>query len=310
MSPIELVRLTMEQIDEGLDDRINMNTVAARIHYSPYHLHRVFQHITGMSLTRYIREKRLERSADMLLGTDRSVLDICLMNGFGTSQTFNRVFKKKFGLPPMQFRSRGTRCDALSPERVIREYYYRIAKGAYSMLQPYIVNRETFLMVGQRVTLGGSTPSKEGIGWLWENAEKTWNEIHNKIGGGVGVSLDFKYGLERGEEARRAYLFASEVTKVEKMAFDHESLVVPASQWAYVPVRYDDPFVKNLAPPERQEDPGYLSGCVFGWIKLWCKENGYEPQNWPMELEIYGLTEGYGEEGGPQVTICIPVRKS
>ncbi|MDR2957390.1 MAG: hypothetical protein LBU61_04305 [Coriobacteriales bacterium] len=178
------------------------------------------------------------------------------------------------------------------------------------MLEPYIIKRDTFLLVGQRVTLGGSNPSAEGIDWLWENSERIWNDIQNKAENQLyGVSLDFQYGFERGEDARHAYLLAAEVTKVERMAFDHESLVVPASEWLYIPIRSDDESVKSLAPEGLRDDLGYLAGCVFGWSNQWCSDNGYQPQGWPIGLEIMGLSRGYEDVGGPHETVCVPVRK-
>ncbi|MCL2603494.1 MAG: helix-turn-helix domain-containing protein [Defluviitaleaceae bacterium] len=311
MSNIDLARLVMGHIVKGLDNRMTVETVAERFYFSASHLHRVFLHVTGMSVTDFIRVKRLDKAADLLLDTERSILDICLMSGFDTTQTFNRLFRERYGQTPMMFRHRGQRRAGLSPQGVLEEYYYRMAKGAYPMLQPYIVERDTFLLVGRRITLGGSNPSKEDIGWLWQNSGKIHDEINNKVGGGcIGVSLDFQYDLERGKDARHAYMVAAEVSKVEMMAFDHESLAVPASQWVYIPLRYDDPFVKELVPEEHRDDFGHLTGAVFGWARLWMKENGYEEQGWPMYFEVYSLGKGYENEGGPEATLCMPVRKA
>ena len=94
----------------------------------------------------------------------------------------------------------------------------------------------------------------------------------------------------------------------EALGDDMETLILPATRWLYIPVRYDDPFVKSLAPEEFRDDPGYLTPCVFNWGRSWLIENGYKPQDYPFEMEIYGLHDGYeGIDGGANITLAIPM---
>ena len=92
-----------------------------------------------------------------------------------------------------------------------------------------------------------------------------------------------------------------------------ETLTLPATRWLYIPTRYDDPFVRSLAPNGNDipdDDPGDLTPYVYGWGCLWLKENGYERSDLPIELEIYGLYDGYDhDKGGPgaNLTLAIPM---
>ena len=88
-----------------------------------------------------------------------------------------------------------------------------------------------------------------------------------------------------------------------------KGLIRVIGKWVYVPVRYDDPDVKALAPADKHEDMGFLTGCVFGWLKKWIPENGYVKNDYPEELEIYGLNDGYDfpNGNGANITLGVPI---
>lgn len=50
------------------------------------------------------QEKKLYFALSELLLTDHSIYQIALTYGFDTQQSFTRVFKNQFGLPPAMFR--------------------------------------------------------------------------------------------------------------------------------------------------------------------------------------------------------------
>ena len=68
---IEVVRLALDYIEGNLQERLTFQSVAERFHYSPFFFDRLFQRITGMTITERIRERRLLRASSMLRG-DRS----------------------------------------------------------------------------------------------------------------------------------------------------------------------------------------------------------------------------------------------
>lgn len=100
----EWVDKAIRYIEEHLREEIRLEDVARRAAVSIYHFHRIFQPIAGMSVTEYIRQRRLTHAAAELVRTDRRVLDIGLDYRFGTQEAFTRAFKKMFGMPPKQYR--------------------------------------------------------------------------------------------------------------------------------------------------------------------------------------------------------------
>ncbi len=92
-------------IQQHLDEELPLEALARVAHFSPYHFHRIFRGMVGESLKEHIRRLRLERAAQRLKHTDRSVLEIALEAGFQTHEAFTRAFRTLLGCSPSQFRS-------------------------------------------------------------------------------------------------------------------------------------------------------------------------------------------------------------
>ena len=92
-------------IQQHLDDKLSLETLAELAHFSPYHFHRVFRGMVGESLQEHIRRLRLERAAMRLKYADQAVVRIALEAGYETHEAFSRAFRSLLGCSPSQFRS-------------------------------------------------------------------------------------------------------------------------------------------------------------------------------------------------------------
>lgn len=97
----------IEAIDRRLDQPLDLASLAAVAHFSPYHFHRLFAAWTGETLGDYLRRRRVEQAASRLAAQPRlSVLQVALSVGFGSGEAFSRAFKARFGCAPSVWRSR------------------------------------------------------------------------------------------------------------------------------------------------------------------------------------------------------------
>src|SRR4249920_109153 len=97
----------IEAIDRRLDQPLDLASLAAVAHFSPYHFHRLFAAWTGETLGDYLRRRRVEQAASRLASQPRlSVLQVALSVGFGSSEAFARAFKAHFGCSPSAWRAR------------------------------------------------------------------------------------------------------------------------------------------------------------------------------------------------------------
>ena len=85
-------------------NEIRLATVADIAGMSPSAFSRFFKLHTGRNLSEYIIEQRLGYASRMLVDTSKSVAEISYQSGFNNLSNFNRIFKKKKGCSPSEFR--------------------------------------------------------------------------------------------------------------------------------------------------------------------------------------------------------------
>lgn len=98
------LREVMAFIEEHLDQRLTLATLAEQANISVWHFARCFKRATGQSPHRYIQEVRLQRALALLKGSGRPIVDIALSLGFADAGHFSRSFKARFGRSPRFYR--------------------------------------------------------------------------------------------------------------------------------------------------------------------------------------------------------------
>jgi len=85
-------------------DEIRLSTLAEIAGMSPSAFSRFFKLHTGRNLSEYIIEQRLGYASRMLVDTAKSVAEISYQSGFNNLSNFNRIFRKRKGCSPSEFR--------------------------------------------------------------------------------------------------------------------------------------------------------------------------------------------------------------
>ncbi|MBE5820380.1 MAG: AraC family transcriptional regulator [Clostridiales bacterium] len=96
---IEKLNTLIEYIENNLDKDIDYKSLSRILCVNEYSLHRIFQFITNLSLTEYIRKRKLtSASIDLLNGS--KVIDVAIKYGYDSATSFGRAFKKMMGFSP------------------------------------------------------------------------------------------------------------------------------------------------------------------------------------------------------------------
>lgn len=92
-----------QHIDEHLiDESFGVDAMASAMGYSRSHLHRKVYNASGKSVSRYMREYRLEKALVMLNQANLNVSEVADRVGFGSASYFSRSFTDYFGFPPSE----------------------------------------------------------------------------------------------------------------------------------------------------------------------------------------------------------------
>ena len=95
------IQTTLAYIHDHLAEDLSVDTLAGQVYTSRYHFMRRFKQLTGCSVHRYITQKRLLLAAD-LLRSGVSAQTACARCGFQDYSTFQRAFRRQFGMTPRQ----------------------------------------------------------------------------------------------------------------------------------------------------------------------------------------------------------------
>jgi len=89
-----------------VNDDLRLEKLADLIGMTPTSFSRFFRQRTGKNLSEYIIDIRLGCAARLLVDTTDSISEICYSCGFNTLSNFNRLFRKRKGCTPTEFREK------------------------------------------------------------------------------------------------------------------------------------------------------------------------------------------------------------
>lgn len=98
------ITAVIDYIESHLNEKTDLETIARAVHYSKYHLHRMFTETVGMTIQTYAQRRRLTEAAKLLVCSDQPILEIALMAGYESQQSFTDIFKAMYKKPPHQYR--------------------------------------------------------------------------------------------------------------------------------------------------------------------------------------------------------------
>jgi AraC-like DNA-binding protein len=88
------------------DPALNVKKIAALIKCSPDYLSHAFHLETGMKLTEYINQQRTDMAKGLLESSLLSVKEIAWACGYSDPGYLTRVFKRRLGVSPREYRKK------------------------------------------------------------------------------------------------------------------------------------------------------------------------------------------------------------
>ncbi len=96
-------------IQHNYQKYLTQDFIASLFYLNRSYLSTLFKQKTGMKFVDYLNDVRIERAKELLRNSDRKMYQISKAVGYDNTKYFFRVFKKKMGCSPEQYRSENRR---------------------------------------------------------------------------------------------------------------------------------------------------------------------------------------------------------
>lgn len=98
------VARVQQYIAQHFQEDIRLETLADLVGMTPVGFSRFFRQRTGCTLSDYLIDQRIGHAARLLVDSEQTVAEICYDCGFNTLSNFNRLFRRRKGCSPTEFR--------------------------------------------------------------------------------------------------------------------------------------------------------------------------------------------------------------
>ena len=125
----DVVKKVIDYIEKNLEKKIDLDTIAKNVGYSKFHLNRIFTENAGITIYRYLQNRRLTTAAEKLVKSDKPIMQIAYEAGYDTQQSFSFAFKQVYLYSPKVYRNMGIfipKQDRISMSYSIVKKYYKI----------------------------------------------------------------------------------------------------------------------------------------------------------------------------------------
>jgi len=282
------LNLVIDYIEEHLTDDLSLEMISQYAGVSDYHFRKIFYYLSGMTLSEYIKNRKLsEANKDLLNG--EKVTEVAFKYGYQSVDGFTRAFKKWSGFLPSDVSKNGI-------SKTFPKLSFIITVKGGTAMEFRIEEKPAFNFVGvsKRVPMQFAGINQEIVKLaesITEEQRKEMRALQNiepyEI---VNISYDAdeKFLKEEGELTHMIGV----LTTSEKISDQLDKISVPACTWAVFP--NEGPF------------PQTLQETMARTYAEWLPSSGYEL----IEAPSFSFTKmNKHQEGYAYSEIWIPVKK-
>ncbi len=104
-SAVQQVEQIRQYIEKTYFDNITLTSLAAENHMDASYLSRVFSQKYGETIIAFLTRVRMERAVELMKDPDKKLETISFLVGYDDYNYFSRVFRKKMGISPSEYRA-------------------------------------------------------------------------------------------------------------------------------------------------------------------------------------------------------------
>jgi AraC family transcriptional regulator len=257
------LNLVIDYIEDHLTDDLSLETISQYARVSDYHFRKIFFYLSGLTLSEYIKNRKLsEANKDLLKG--EKVTDVALKYGYQSMDGFTRAFKKWSGFLPSDVTKKGI--IKLFPKLS----FVITVKGGIPM-EYRIEEKPAFYLAGvsRRVPMQFEGVNNEIVKLAQSITDEQRKEMHSLQNMQPYEIVNASYEAEANFLREEGYLthLIGVVTTKNQISDQLEKVPVEACTWAIFP--NEGPF------------PSTLQNTMAEVYAEWLPSSNYEVINVP-----------------------------
>ena len=259
----------MAYIEAHITDDLALADVSSVTAYSPYHFGRLFYYIADVPMSEYIRRRKLSLAAMALQSSDIKVIDLAVLYGYDSADSFTRAFSKQHGVPPSAARQPGVHLTIFPP------LTFQIKIEGVQAMNWRIEEREAFEVLGIERYFRNDAKEISAF-WSEVNADGSCERLAERVG--RGDLMGMCGNMEAGAVGFMYMICHHAPPGCDTTGFTVAQ--VPAATWAIF--RSDE----KKKPPYGKEIARLFRRAYTEWLP----SSGYERIPGP-DFEVYSHTD-------------------
>lgn len=282
MEWMQNLKMAIDYIEDNLEGEISYEKAAQISGCSVHYFQRIFTGVTGISLSEYIRRRRMTQAGLELQADQCKVIDVALKYGYTSPTAFNRAFQMIHGITPAAAKKSGSRLNAYPPIK------FKVSVSGEEALRYRIEEKKAMRLIGITTPLvEDMTLNQINVPHFWQTVidSDAYDKIHNlsmgEPSGIIGCSV-----YQHHDDFYYAIAAASSQAVPEGM----QEIIIPKATWV----------IFECCVPYKDSVQKIFQRFVSEWLPF----SGYRYAMLP-DLEIYPFYEDYEQSSVSEVWIAI-----
>lgn len=229
----------LEYIEENLDNKIEYSKLAQFLGTNEIMLQRLFSILCNISLSEYIRKRRLSRAGMDLINGNEKIIDIAIKYQYENATSFSRAFEKFYEVKPSQIRKKPIGL------KVFSKIHFDEKEEDSQNIEYSIIEREKTILYGRK--------KETNIQNIKIDAPIFCKEMYKIYG-------DFEYGMTEYIERfgkTKCYFWVL----YEKNQKEFEKYEIPKSKW--ISIRINSQEAKDIQKEIRRFYAKFIPSCEY-----------------------------------------------
>lgn len=242
MNTYKSLNQIIEYIENNLESKIDFNKLSQMLGVNSYTLQRIFPLLTSITLTDYIRKRRLSVAGEELYQNNEKIIDISLKYGYENPTSFSRAFEQFHGIKPSQVTKE-------SKLKIFPKLVFEEKDETKEAISYEIIELEELILYGTYIETNNDTIEKM--------APKFFQKIENS---NIEKYGSITYGMITYEDECRMECNAY-WTLYEKEIPEYQKVTIPKSKWLVF--RIKSQLAEDIHNMSQQFYIEFLPSCKY-----------------------------------------------